>query len=136
MTAERAKERRAASAQAALATLDRFMEAFNARDQAAVLTTLHFPHYRLVGVAMEVWEKPADYRPAFVDQVTPDWHHSAWDHRKIIAVGPVKVHLDVQLIRYRGDNSVISGHRSLWIVTQVEARWGVVARSNLPNLLT
>jgi hypothetical protein len=32
--------------------LDRFMTALNARDEPALLATLHFPHYRLAGGRM------------------------------------------------------------------------------------
>ena len=35
-----------------------------------------------------------------------------------IAAGAAKVGLDVQLIRYRADDSVIGSFRSLWIVTE------------------
>ena len=38
-----------AALDAALIVLDRFMAAFNAGDEAALLDTLHFPHYRLAG---------------------------------------------------------------------------------------
>ena len=46
---------------AALAVLDRFMAALNAGDEEALLATLHFPHYRLAGGRMQVWETPGPY---------------------------------------------------------------------------
>ena len=36
---------------------------------------------------------------------------------------PDKVHLDVQLTRYRADNSAIGSYRSLWIVSKLDGRW-------------
>jgi hypothetical protein len=42
----------------ARAVLDRFMAALNAGDEPALLATLHFPHYRLAGGRMRVWDHP------------------------------------------------------------------------------
>ena len=47
-----------------------------------------------------------------------------------IAAGAAKVGLDVQLIRYRADDSVIGSFQSLWIVTEDGGRWAVAARSS------
>ncbi len=103
---------------AALAVLDRFMRALNAGDEPALLATLQFPHYRLAGGRMQIWETPGPYLGDFLARAGADWHHSDWDFRKLIAGGPTKVHLDVQFTRYRSDNLVIGRFRSLWIVNK------------------
>jgi hypothetical protein len=118
---------------AALGVLDDFMAALNARDEAALLATLHFPHYRLAGSAMRVWDEPSAYLGDFLTRAGADWHHSAWNFRKVIASGPVKVHLDVQFTRYRADSSVIGAFRSLWIVTRRDGVWAVAARSSFAD---
>jgi hypothetical protein len=118
---------------AALAVLDRFMRALNAGDETALLATLHFPHYRLAGGRMQIWETPGPYLGDFLARAGGDWHHSEWDFRKLIAGGPTKVHLDVQFTRYRADNSVIGRFRSLWIVTKQGGRWAVAARSSFAD---
>ena len=117
----------------ALAVLDRFMAALNAGDEPALLETLHFPHYRLAGGRMRVWDQPGAYLGDFLARAGADWHHSEWDFRRVIAVGPAKVHLDVQFTRYRSDNSVIGSFRSLWIVTEHAGRWAVAARSSFAD---
>lgn len=122
-----------ASVNAALAVLDRFMATLNAGDEPAVLATLHFPHYRLAGGRMRVWEQPGSYLDEFRARAGADWHHSGWDFRKVIAAGPGKVHLDVQFTRYRADDSVIGSFRSLWIVTEEGGRWAVAARSSFAD---
>jgi hypothetical protein len=122
-----------AAADAAVAVLDRFMAALNAGDEPAWLATLHFPHYRLAGGRMRVWEQPGAYLGNFRAHVGADWHHSAWDFRNIIAAGPAKVHLDVQFTRYRADNSPIGSFRSLYIVTRTAERWAVAARSSFAD---
>ena len=40
----------------ALTVLDRFMAALNTGNEPALLATLHFPHYRLAGGRMRVWD--------------------------------------------------------------------------------
>jgi hypothetical protein len=118
---------------AAFAVLDRFMAALNSGDEAALLATLHFPHYRLAGGRMRVWENPAPYLGDFLARAGAYWHNSAWDFRNVIAAGPAKVHLDVQFTRYRADDSAIGRFRSLWIVTRQGGSWAVAARSSFAD---
>ena len=120
-----------ASVTAGMAVLDRFLAALNARDQAALLATMHFPHYRLAGVAMRVWEQPDDsYLAGFYARAGEGWHHTNWDFRRVVAAGPEKVHLDVQFTRYRADNSPLGSFRSLYIVTRRDGVWAIQARSS------
>ena len=115
---------------AALAVLDRFMRALNAGDEEALLATLHFPHYRLAGGRMQIWETPGPYLGDFYGRADADWHHSAWDFRKLIAAGPAKVHLDVQFTRYRADDSVIGVYPAVYVVVETEVGWRIQARSS------
>ena len=117
---------------AELAVLDRFMMALNAGDEPALLATLHFPHYRLAGGGIRVWDRPGSYIGDFRARADAGWH-SQWDFRNVIAAGPAKVHLDVQFTRYRADNSVIGSFRSLWIVTESGGCWAVAARSSFAD---
>ena len=114
---------------AAMAVLDEHMTALNAQDNARLCATLHFPHYRLAGGKMQVWEKPDTYLADFHKRAGPDWHHTLWDFRNVIVAGPEKIHFDVQFTRYRADNSVLGTYRSLWIVAKLDGRWAVQARS-------
>lgn len=118
------------AARAAMEVLDDHIAALNARDERALVATLHFPHFRLTGGRMKIWERPDGYLEDFHARAGADWHHSAWDFRNVIAAGPDKVHLDVQFTRYRADNSVIGRFRSLWIVSKLGGRWAAQARSS------
>src|SRR6185436_5388113 len=80
-----------AAISAAMAVLDDHLIALNARDEAALMATLHFPHYRLTGGRMKVWERPDDYLRDFYARAGEGWHHSAWDFRNVIAAGADKV---------------------------------------------
>ena len=91
----------------AMTILDAHMAALNAADNDRLCATLHFPHYRLAGGHMQVWETPDTYVADFHKRVGPDWHHTLWDFRNVIVAGPEKIHFDVQFTRYRADNSVL-----------------------------
>ena len=120
----------AAAVEQALAVLDRFMAALNARSEADLAATLHFPHYRLASGRMTVWERPDNYFEGFLARAGAGWHHSAWTRRTAIAASPSKVHLDVTFTRFRADDTILGAFRSLWIVTCLDGRWGVQARSS------
>ena len=115
---------------AAMAVLDEHIVALNARDEKALLMTLHFPHYRLTGGRMKIWERPDSYLEDFYARAGGDWHHSGWDFKNAIAAGPDKVHLDVRFTRYRADHSAIGTYRSLWIVSRLNGRWAAQVRSS------
>jgi len=119
-----------AAVAAAMAVLDAHMVALNARDQQALVATLHFPHYRLTGGRMQVWERPDAYLGDFYARAGEGWDHSAWDFRNVVVAGPDKVHLDVQFSRYRVDGSLLGRFRSLWIVTRIGGRWAAQTRSS------
>src|SRR3954469_8858893 len=110
---------------AALAVLDRFMAALNEGDEKALLATLHFPHYRLAGGRMQVWQNPGPYLGDFLARAGAGWHRSEWDFRHVLAAGPAKAKLQVPFTRYRADNSAIGRFRSLWIVTKQNGHWAV-----------
>ena len=113
----------------AVTVLDEHMAALNAQDNARLCATLHFPHYRLAGGRMQVWEIPDSYLADFHTRAGPDWHHTLWDFHNVIVSGAEKIHFDVQFTRYRADGSSIGSYRSLWIVAKLGGHWAVQARS-------
>ena len=54
-----------AAIQSAIAVVDAHMAGLNARDPDAIAKTLHFPHYRLAGHVMKVWETADTYLDDF-----------------------------------------------------------------------
>lgn len=115
---------------AATAVLDRHFAALNAGDAAAVADTLHFPHYRLAGVRMQVWESPEHYLEDFRARAGVTWHHSAWNFRDAFAASADKVHVDVQFTRYCADGSVLGTYRSFWVISRIDGRWAAQMRSS------
>ena len=115
---------------AAMACLDAFMAAFNARDLLAWEKTFNFPSVRLASNKMVIIE-PGYHKPGMFDQgPLSDWHHSAWDRREVIHAGADKVHIDTRFTRYRADGSVIGGVDSIYVVTCEDGHWGIKARSS------
>jgi len=112
-------------------TLDQFMAAWNARDLAAYEKTFHFPHFRLASGNMRVLERPGLQAADLFQRMTSrGWHHSKWDHRKIVHATKDKIHVDTKFTRYRADGSVIGSYESLYILTFEGGRWGVKMRSS------
>lgn len=121
----------AAAVAAGMEVLDRFLAALNAGDEPGLLATMHFPHYRLAGTAMRVWEKPDEsYLAGFYARAGDGWHHTHWDFRRVIVAGPEKVHFDVQFTRYRADDSILGRFRSLYVVTRRDGTWAIALRSS------
>lgn len=118
---------------AALRVLDEFMAAFNARDVEAWIATLQFPHVRIASGKVAVFPDAAAFRESFefarfAEQT--GWSRSAWGERRVVQVGPDKVHVAVRFTRFRADGSAIASYESLYVITRVDGRWGVQARSS------
>lgn len=117
----------------ARAAMDGFMTAFNAEDAEAIRTTwFHFPHVRLHSGKVTVMATPADFHNLVWERKgqSQGWGHTKWDYVEVIDAGPEKVHFRVQFTRYRADDSVLGSYRSLYIVTKLDGRWAIQARSS------
>ncbi len=117
----------------AMKALDEFMTAFNARDAAAWAKTLNYPHVRMAGGDVRVWQDVDEYTAymnfdRFAEQT--GWDHSVWDERTVIQSDKEKVHIAVQFSRYDKDNKKIATYDSLYIVTNRDGHWGTQARSS------
>jgi hypothetical protein len=119
-----------AAIEAARAVMAAHLEALNAQDSAAMAATLHFPHYRLSGGVMRVWEDADIYLVDFRKRAGGEWHHTRWDSIDVLAAAPDKVHLDVRFTRFRKDDSVLARHRSLWVISCLDGRWAAQLRSS------
>ena len=121
------------SIDAAMAILDDFMRSLNASDEAGVNQSFNFPHVRFTGGGdVKIFPEPGDYHLSYFRERTEadGWHRSDWDRREVIHAGPNKVHLDTQFTRYRADGSVIGSYTSIYIVTCLDGKWGIQARSS------
>ncbi len=112
--------------------LDRFMAALNAHDADAMDACMHFPHVRLAGGDVKVYERrgsnPMDLFQKLRDE--DDWRYSTWRERELVQFNPTKAHFAVSYTRFRSDDSVIGVYESLYVLTRVDGHWGIQARSS------
>ena len=117
---------------AAMGVLDRYMAAINARDAAALCRTWHYPHVLLVGGEVETWETPGDCaaRHDFAALAAgAGWDRSGWDRRTVVQAYPDKVHVAVIFSEYDAAGRPLAQLDALYVVTRVDGRWGLRARS-------
>ena len=121
-----------ASMAAALAVLDRFMDAFSAGDVDGIRGAFNFPHVRFHSGKVTTFATAADFNLDNFRATTDarEWARSAWVERRVIHAGAEKVHFDTEFARLRADGSVIAAYRSIYIVTRVAGRWGIQGRSS------
>ena len=114
----------------ALAVMDRHASALNAHDEQALAATLHFPHFRMSGTDLKVWETPETYFSDFRARAGGAWSHSQFEDIRVVGASSDKVHLDVQVVRFDAEGEQIARFRSLWVITQQEGRWAAKFRSS------
>ena len=112
--------------------LDDFMAALNAYDAAGMDRCMHFPHPRIAVGKVVVYDNPGNNPLDLFERLKKEdnWSHSRWEKREIVQFNDSKAHFAVSYTRYRADGSVIGVYDSLYILTKVEGRWGIQARSS------
>ena len=117
---------------ACMATLDRFMAAVNAYDASAMDAAMHFPHIRIAGGTVKVYEKAGSNPMDLFDKLRKEdnWARSEWNERKIVQRNNTKVHMALTYTRYRADGSTLGVYESLYVLTLKDGRWGIQARSS------
>lgn len=118
----------------AIATAERFIEAFNAQRHEALADALNYPHVRL---ANGTFTTIAD-REAFLERsrggaarlVEEGWHHSVVETIEAVHVGTDKVHLVMTVARCHADGTIYNRFDTLWIATCMAGRWGIQFRSS------
>lgn len=115
---------------AAQAVMEAHIAALNSHDQAAIAATLHFPHIRLSGTNLRIWDSEDTYFADFLVRAGGEWHHSAFADIRLLRATADKVHLDAEIRRFAADGSLITSFRSLWVITCEAGRWAAKMRSS------
>jgi len=115
---------------AALAVMDACIAALNSREQTAITAALHFPHIRLRGTALKIWETEDSYFADFLARAGGDWHHSAFADIQLLRASASKVHLDAEIRRFTAGDRLITSFRSLWVINNQNGRWAAKMRSS------
>jgi hypothetical protein len=112
--------------------LDDFMDALNRYDAGGMDRCMHFPHPRIAVGKVLVYDAPGGNPLDLFERLKKEdgWSHSRWEKREIVQFSESKAHFAVSYTRYRADGSVIGLYESLYILTRVDGRWGIQARSS------
>ena len=113
--------------------LDEYLDAFNAGDAKRWANILHYPHVRIAGDRVRVWDTPEAFaKDNDMSRLAQkiNWGYNKWDWRELVQFGPDKMHYLLQFSRYTVNDSFISSFESLYIITRIGGRWGVQGRSS------
>ncbi|MCC8953699.1 hypothetical protein H8B02_09615 [Bradyrhizobium sp. Pear77] len=99
--------------------LTRWMAALNRYDASAMDALMHFPHVRIAGGVVTVYQPPGNNPMDLFERLRKQdgWHHSAWNETKLVQSSPAKAHYAVRYTRYREDRSVIGVYDSLYVLS-------------------
>lgn len=125
---------REATASAAIAAVERYLAAFNARDEEAMVAALRFPHVRVGVGRASVWESADEYMEGFDFETFAErlgWVRSEADSMEAIQVGARGVNVAVRISRYGAGGGKIHSFDTIYLVTETDGRWGIRAGSSL-----
>ena len=115
---------------AALEVMDRHLLALNEQNTLELAATMHFPHFRLVGTRLKVWETADLYFDDFRARAGESWAYT-----KLASITPIsatanKVHLDIRVNRFDTRDQLIADFKSIWVITKINRVWGAQLRSS------
>ncbi len=125
---------RKATASAAIAAVERYLAAFNARDEEAMVAALHFPHVRVGVGRATVRESAAEYMEGFDFDAFAErlgWERSEADSMEAIQVGARGVNVAVRITRYGAGGARIHTFDTIYQVTEQDGRWGIRAGASI-----
>ena len=118
------------AAAAALKVMQTHLDGLNAHDEDLLASSLHFPHYRLANGALKTWESRESYFADFRKRAGEEWGYSRWGGIEVLMESPDKIHLNVRVDRYRGDDTPLASFRSLWVIARLDGVWAAQLRSS------
>ena len=119
---------------AAVVAVERYLQAFNDRDEAAMTAALVFPHVRVGRGGVRVWESAAEYMDgfdfgAFAERL--GWERSEADSMEAIQVGARGVNVAVRITRYGVGGTRIHSFDTIYLVTEMDGQWGIRAGASV-----
>lgn len=125
---------REANSAAAVAAVERYLEAFNDRDEAAMTAALVFPHVRVGRGGVRVWKSAAEYVDGFDFDAFAErlgWERSQAETMDAIQVGARGVNVAVRITRFGSGGARIHSFDTIYLVTENDGRWGIRAGSSI-----
>ena len=125
---------REATASAAIAAVERYLAAFNDRDEEAMVAALHFPHVRVGVGRASVRESAAEYMEGFDFDAFADrlgWVRSEADSMEPVQVGARGVNVAVRITRYGEGDARIHTFDTIYLVTEEDGKWAIRAGAGI-----
>lgn len=113
--------------------LDEYMEAFNSGSVHRWASALHYPHVRLAGDRVMIWNNPTEFtqdNDVVKMRKKIHWGYNKIEKRQLVQFDPGKMHYIVKIGRYTDEGKLIVAFESLYVLTRVGVRWGVQCRSS------
>lgn len=118
-----------AAAKPAMAVMDSFLAAFNAKDMPGLEATFHYPHMRIASYPLQVLTGPGQQDDVFGNLASEGWARSQWDARTIVQCGATKAHIVATFARLHADGSEYAKYEGLYVIELRDGFWGITARS-------
>ena len=125
---------REATASAAIAAVERYLDAFNDRDEEAMVAALHFPHVRVGVGRASVRESAAEYMEGFDFDAFAErlgWVRSEADSMEAVQVGARGVNVAVRITRYGEGDARIHTFDTIYLVTEEDGKWAIRAGASI-----
>lgn len=122
---------------------DEAVEAFNNADPERMAAINHYPHIRITGPVVVIWNTPEEYirsnprdKLLAKDSQTKfkGWKTSKWEWCKLIQASSETMHFAVAFSRLDESGSRIATFESLRILTKKNGRWGQQVRSSFAGI--
>ena len=129
-----AERDREATASAAIAAVERYLAAFNARDEEAMVAALHFPHVRVGVGRASVRETAGEYMEGFDFDAFAErlgWERSEADSMEAVQIGARGVNVGVRITRYGAGDARIHTFDTVYLVTEEDGKWAIRAGSGI-----
>ena len=109
-------------------------DGFNKRDKNICASLLNYPHIRLWKNKFSIFKNKQDFLDGF-DKQTENLKKEGWDHTvtldvKVVQSDESKVHLLLHQSRRNSDGVEYHNFHTLWIMTNIESKWGIQFRSS------
>ena len=115
---------------AALEVMDRHLSALNEQNTLELAATMHFPHFRLVGTSLKVWETADLYFDDFRARAGESWAYTKLTSITPISATAKKVHVDIRVNRFDTRDQLIADFKSIWVITKINRVWAAQLRSS------
>ena len=127
------KDEHDASAAAAIEIVKEYLRAFNDRDEQAWVATFNYPHVRLAGDRVTVWQSGEEYMEGFDFSAFAarfDWQRTEWDSIEAVQSSSAGVNVALTATRYDPEGRMLHSFDTFYLVTLQDGHWGIRARSS------